>query len=193
MTEMNHNTANGKSLREALVKAVLAQSKHVAQESAPAAGGGGKTPPRDPKGDHYWTIHPKPDACDKCKALEGKEFMEEPERPHPNCRCEIRKHPLRRPKRYINGSVTGHEWASFVGGRQVDISFKGISGGITSGVHLISGQGHSEQIPCMPGTNNATTLVADQAPPVPWRITLVATGSDNVMINYTVVYEDWSE
>ena len=191
MRGLNRNAANRQSLREALVRTVLAQSGQVAH--AAAADEGDKTPPRDPKGNYYWTIHPKPDACDKCKALEGREFMEEPERPHPNCKCEIKKHPLRRPKRYINGSVTGHEWVSFSGGRQVDISFHGISGGLASGIHLVSSQGHSEQIACMPGTSNATTLVANQAPPVPWRITLVATGSDNVMIDYTVVYEDWSE
>ena len=119
--------------------------------------------------------------------------MEEPERPHPNCKCEIKKHPLRRPKRYINGSVTGHSRETFTGGKQVDISFEGISGGITSGVHLISNQGHSEQIACMPFTSNSTTLFAGQEPPVNWSIRLIAAGSDNVMINYTIVYEDWSE
>jgi len=128
----------------------------------------------DPKGRYYWTVHPKPKACDKCKALEGIEFMEEPERPHPNCKCEIKKHPLRRPKRYINGSVSGHAREVFVGGRQVDISFEGISGGITSGVHLISSQGHSEQIACMPFTSNSTTLIASENPPVDWRIELGA-------------------
>ncbi|WP_207265066.1 hypothetical protein [Desulfovibrio sp. Huiquan2017] len=147
----------------------------------------------DPKGDYYWTVHPKPKACDTCKAMEGKEFMEEPERPHPNCKCEIKKHPLRRPKRYINGSLTGHSREVFVGGRQVDIFFEGISGGITSGVHLYSSQGHSEQIACMPFSSNSTTLIAAGDPPVSWSIQLVAAGSDNVMINYTIEYEEWNE
>ena len=35
-----------------------------------------ESPPKDPEGNFYWTVHPKPKACDKCKALEGKEFME---------------------------------------------------------------------------------------------------------------------
>jgi len=147
----------------------------------------------DPKGNYYWTVHPKPKACDTCKAMEGEEFMEEPERPHPNCKCEIKKHPLRRPTRYINGSLTGHAYVDFTGGSHVEISFEGISGGITSGVHLTSNHGHSEQIACMPFSSNSTSLDAGQTPPVDWQISLVAAGSDNVMINYTVVYEEWNE
>jgi hypothetical protein len=50
----------------------------------------------DPKGDYYWTVYPKPNACEKCQAMAGKEYMEKPERPHPNCKCEIMKGPLRR-------------------------------------------------------------------------------------------------
>jgi len=147
----------------------------------------------DPKGDYSWTVHPKPKACEKCQAMAGKEFMVEPERPHPNCKCEIKKHPLRRPKRYINGSLTGHAREAFKGGKQVNISFEGISGGITSGLHLVSNQGHSEQIACMPFTSNSTTLIAAGDPPVNWSIQFVAAGSDNVMINYTIEYEEWNE
>ena len=44
------------------------------------------------KGKHYWTVHPKPGACDVCKSMEGFVFTEEPARPHPNCRCRIEKH-----------------------------------------------------------------------------------------------------
>jgi hypothetical protein len=147
----------------------------------------------DPKEDYYWTVHPKPKACEKCQALAGKEFMEEPERPHLNCKCEIKKHPLRRPKRYINGSLTGHAYETFTGGDHVGISFEGISGGLASGVHLSSNHGHSEQIACMPFSSNSTSLDAGQKPPVDWQIHMVAAGSDNVMINYTIAYEEWNE
>lgn len=40
----------------------------------------------------YWTVHPKPNACDKCQSMAGVKFEEKPERPHPNCKCEIKKH-----------------------------------------------------------------------------------------------------
>ena len=37
----------------------------------------------------YWRYHPGPQACDKCKALEGLWFEENPGPVHPNCKCEI--------------------------------------------------------------------------------------------------------
>jgi len=149
--------------------------------------------PKDPKGDYYWTVHPKPNACEKCNALKGLEFMEESERPHPNCKCEIKKHSLRREKRYINGSLTGYSRESFVGGSQIEILFKGVSGGVTSGLHLLSNQGHSQQIACMPFSSNSILLTASQEPPVNWTIDMIAAGSDNIMINYTIVYAEWDE
>lgn len=143
----------------------------------------------DPKGDYYWIVHPKPKACEKCKAMEGKEFMEKPERPHPNCKCEIKKHPLRKPKRYINGSLTGYEWYSFNGGRQINIEFRGISGGITSGVLVKSNHIDSKVVACPPLTTPSVSLITDQSPLVDWQITLIATGSDNIQIEYTIIYE----
>ena len=80
-----------------------------------------------------------------------------------------------------------------MGGRQVEISFQGISGGLASGVHLYSNKGHSQQIACMPFSSNSTTLTTGQTPPVDWKVRLIAAGSDNVMMHYTIVYEDWSE
>lgn len=40
----------------------------------------------------YWTVHPKAKACDKCQAMAGIKFADKPERPHPNCKCEMRRH-----------------------------------------------------------------------------------------------------
>ena len=37
----------------------------------------------------YWRYHPKPQACDKCQAMKGLWFDENPEPVHPNCKCEI--------------------------------------------------------------------------------------------------------
>ncbi len=146
----------------------------------------------DSKGDYYWTVHPKPKACEKCQAMGGKEYMEEPERPHPNCKCEIKKHPLRRPVRYINGYLTGHAWHRFTGGKRVEISFQGVSGFGAAGVHLYSNYGHSEQVSCPPHTSNQTSFVVEQSAPILWKITLKDVGN-NTGINYTITYEDWDD
>ncbi len=39
----------------------------------------------------YWRYHPKPQACEKCQALKGLWFEENPGPVHPNCKCEIEK------------------------------------------------------------------------------------------------------
>lgn len=36
----------------------------------------------------YWSYHPKPNACDNCKAMEGILFEEYPCPAHRNCKCE---------------------------------------------------------------------------------------------------------
>lgn len=41
--------------------------------------------PHDKK---YWTFLPKPTACAKCQAMKDLYFEDEPERPHPHCKCE---------------------------------------------------------------------------------------------------------
>lgn len=43
--------------------------------------------PHDKK---YWTFLPKPTACAKCQAMKDLYFEDEPERPHPNCKCELK-------------------------------------------------------------------------------------------------------
>jgi len=37
----------------------------------------------------YWRYHPKPQACDKCQAMKGLWFDDNPGPVHPNCKCEI--------------------------------------------------------------------------------------------------------
>ncbi len=41
---------------------------------------------------YCWTVTPKSGACENCQAMQGIKFMEEPERPHPNCKCKIERH-----------------------------------------------------------------------------------------------------
>lgn len=42
----------------------------------------------------YWTVHPNPGACDKCQDMADEVFRQEPERPHPNCKCQIQRHAI---------------------------------------------------------------------------------------------------
>ena len=44
----------------------------------------------DGEGPYLWTA--EDDACDECQDLDGEIFDEMPERPHPNCNCNISKY-----------------------------------------------------------------------------------------------------
>lgn len=157
-------------------------------------GGGSKQPKLpDTEARFYWTVHPKANACEKCNMLAGKRFLQEPERPHPNCKCEIKKHPLRRPTRYINGSITGHEWLRFEGGSTVTIHLTGVWGGLTTGV-WVEVNGESEgTFACPPRVTQTINLTGDGNPPITWTIRFLALGSDNTQVDYTIIYEDWSD
>lgn len=37
----------------------------------------------------YWKVIPNEGACEKCQAMREGVHWEKPERPHPNCKCEI--------------------------------------------------------------------------------------------------------
>lgn len=38
----------------------------------------------------YWKVIPNEGACEKCQAMGEGVHWEKPERPHPNCKCEIK-------------------------------------------------------------------------------------------------------
>ncbi|RWU04109.1 MULTISPECIES: polymorphic toxin type 44 domain-containing protein [unclassified Pseudodesulfovibrio] len=64
---------------------VYGMPKHM---SATATGKSYKTTDPDAL-KKYWRYHPKPKACDKCQAMNGLWFEENPGPVHPNCKCEI--------------------------------------------------------------------------------------------------------
>jgi len=73
---------------------ICGMPKHMSSVGAKKQGFGSipGDPPNKTSKITYWTVHPKADACEKCKAMEGIKFNKKPDRPHPNCKCEIREH-----------------------------------------------------------------------------------------------------
>ncbi|KAF1076052.1 hypothetical protein [Halodesulfovibrio sp. MK-HDV] len=46
---------------------------------------------KDDSQTEYWKVLPKAGSCDLCQAMGEGIHWEKPERPHPNCKCEIEK------------------------------------------------------------------------------------------------------
>jgi len=81
----------------------------------------------------YTWITNNPDACDKCKELDGKEFFNKieniPQRPHPNCKCTVKQEQNKKGGSYslssdgidliieFEGSVEAQTGESFINGR----------------------------------------------------------------------------
>lgn len=71
----------------------------------------------------YWTVHPEPGACPACRAMEGLQYLEEPRRPHPNCKCEIRRRDM--PVVNIFGTLHGfddHELHHFSASQKITVT-----------------------------------------------------------------------
>lgn len=73
--------------------------------------------------------------------MKGIKFKEKPDRPHPNCKCEIREHKHLPQKRYLSGFIEGFEGNAveqFFGLGLVKVRIRHITGALASGVHVYS-------------------------------------------------------
>lgn len=89
----------------------------VASKSSPGS--------EDTKG-YYWTVHPKPNACVKCKAMAGLKYTSEPERPYPNCKCEIKKHYIGVNSMGVLDGYGSRETHSFSAGQKIVVEVKNL-------------------------------------------------------------------
>lgn len=95
-------------------------------------------------GRYYWTVHPKDNACDKCQAMAGQVYETKPDRPHPNCKCEIRKHENKRAKKIIMGRLDGYRDGathSFRAKGDVTIKVDKMSGALLGAISIIPNYG----------------------------------------------------
>jgi hypothetical protein len=150
-----------------------------------------RTRPKEPGTGTFWTVHPKDKACDKCKAMAGIKFEEEPERPHPNCKCEIRKHGQGRRTYYIDGHIQGYEGSAvklFHGLGHVKVTIHHITGALGSGVHVFSNNDGERRGHTL-GKEIVFTFNILTDSDVFWRIHIVQKGAANTMVRFRIEYE----
>jgi len=136
----------------------------------------------------FWTVHPKPKACEKCKSMEGIKFDEEPERPHPNCKCEIKKREYKPGMRTIAGTVSGSGNVSFAGLGYVDIELTNVGVALLPGVRITSNLAGSQNrhIPLGIPQHFDFNIMTDTH--VKWDIWFEVF-AQNTTIHYIVSYE----
>lgn len=123
--------------------------------------------------------------------MEGIKFKEEPERPHPNCKCEIRKNEATPEKRYFSGLLSGYEDNAVYQFRGLDtvvVAVTHVTGALASGVQIFSNRDGSRQSHTLGGSVSFEFYTATDVP-VLWSIHLIQKGADNTMVRYDVEYE----
>jgi hypothetical protein len=141
----------------------------------------------------YWTVHPKANACEKCQSVKGIKFEQKPDRPHPNCKCEIREHEHTPQKKCYSGFIKGFEGnvvKQFFCMGLVKVRIKHITGALGSGVHVYSNLDGVRQAHTL-GKDVSFTFSTLTDTPVLWSIHIVQKGADNTVVQYRIEYEEW--
>jgi len=135
----------------------------------------------------YWTVHPKPKACDKCKAMEGLRYLEEPQRPHPNCKCEIRQHSM--PVVSKTGTLQGHgsrATEKFEAGQKITMEIKNL-GPFGAGARIhVDGSVWEATGMLAPGMSKSFEFTKFGEIPMTWEVTLSYDGGDNSTMQYFI-------
>jgi len=139
----------------------------------------------------YWTVHPKANACEKCQAMKGIRFKKKPERPHPNCKCEIKKHEHTPQKKYLWGFIDGfggNAVKQFFGLGRVKVTIRHITGALASGVYVHSNFDGDRQSHTL-GKEVVFTFNTLTDTLVFWSIHIVQMGAENTKVQYEIEYE----
>lgn len=140
----------------------------------------------------FWTVTPKANACEKCQALKGKTFKDKPQRPHPNCKCEIELHAGNNLKRTIVGTLTGFSdmaHLSFKARGDVRVYVRNSGPAIIGGVDIKANGGHGATHLRIGGSEEFvfSSLTGD---PENWKVRLMQLAGDNTNIDYRIEYYD---
>ncbi|WP_285908071.1 hypothetical protein [Pseudodesulfovibrio pelocollis] len=135
---------------------------------------------------YYWTFHPKPNACDRCKAMSAWKFPQLPQRPHPNCKCEIRKHPIGVNIMGLLKGYEAHDTHSFSAGQKITVEVRNI-GAFAAGANIQADNDEWKQTgTIIPGRSATVVFTKFGEIPLPWRIHIVYKAGDNSTLLYFI-------
>lgn len=141
-----------------------------------------------------WTVHPKAKACEKCKAMEGIKYTEKPERPHPNCKCDIRKHEYTPGKKRISGILEGGFGSGtveiFSGRSYVDVTVTNIGESQLPGVFIKTNHAGSQQAHLFgTGSSHSFSFNIFTDAMLNWSVMLEIKGASHAVLEYVIEYE----
>ena len=134
----------------------------------------------------YWKVIPNEGACAKCQALGQGVHWEKPERPHPNCKCEILPGTITVGKvGYLQGCRdTASE--SFTAGQSINVTITNMGLGF-GGVHItVDGTEYKCTGHMLPNSPRTFPFSKLHEIPVPWRVELMSDGADECYFEYRI-------
>lgn len=134
----------------------------------------------------YWKVIPNEGACEKCQAMGQGVHWEKPERPHPNCKCDIKP-----------GSITVgifnrlEGWRdtaseSFPAGQSISVIIRNLGpsiGGVwvTVDGSLTRCTGHM-----LPGSSKTLQFNKFGEIPLTWNVEFLSDAADNCSFTYNI-------
>ena len=131
-------------------------------------------------------LSPNEGACEKCQAMGEGVHWEKPERPHPNCKCEIKPESIRVGK---FGKLEGwRDTASetFTAGQGINVTIKNMGLGL-GGVHVtVDGTEYKSTGHMRSGSSQTFHFSKFGEIPLTWHVELMSDGADECMFHYQI-------
>ena len=145
---------------------------------------------------YFWMFFPKPEACEKCQELEGKIFYYKPERPHPNCKCEmikieVKERIKKRKVKRIYGAMEVRRDFSYHRFRAigpVKISVRGLGPFLLAGIWFMTNHAGDVLIAAPPGTGDTRLVGPRDDQTRDWIVKVLQDGADNCRSDYVIEY-----
>lgn len=134
----------------------------------------------------YWKVIPNIGACEVCQAMGEGVHWEKPERPHPNCKCEIKLDSIT-----VGIFHTLQGWRdtaseSFTAGQSINVTI--ISMGPSIGGVWITVDG--SQTKCtghmLPTSSKTFNFTKEGEIPLTWKVEFMTDAADNCMFKYHI-------
>lgn len=134
----------------------------------------------------YWKVIPNIGACEVCQAMGEGVHWEKPERPHPNCKCEIKPDSINVGKfgRLQGLYDTGSE--TFTAGQSINVFVKNM-GPSLGGVYItVDGAQPKCTGHMLPGSSKTFNFAKFGEIPLTWKVEFMTAAADNCVFTYNI-------
>ena len=134
----------------------------------------------------YWKVIPSEGACEKCQAMGQGVHWEKPERPHPNCKCEILPGTIKVGKNNILQGWRDTASESFTAGQGISVLIYNWGPSIGGVWVTVDGSQPECTGHMLPGTSRQLPFTKFGEIPLTWNVEFIADAADNCTFTYNI-------